>query len=206
MAHEQVDLRQTDADFAAFSGHKAFGPMGIGFLYGKRDLLEQMEPFLRGGGMVDVAGERMASFNPIPAKFEAGTQNVSGAYGLSEALRYIEGIGLKGIAAYERSLLEYLLDCLAQFPRIRIYGNPCYADDRHGIVSFNYLGVNPHRVAELLDADGITIRAGAHCAQPLLGFLGVTAMCRVSLSLYNSKEDIQALMESLSTVVGRTHL
>ena len=185
------------ADFAFFSGHKAFAPMGIGFLYGRRSLLDKMPPFLWGGEMITTVGERSARPAQLPQKFEAGTPNAAGAFALVEALRYIDGIGYDWIIEHEQTLTRLLLDGLKAIPRIKIYGNQQCAEDRCGIVSFNCINVSPAAVSDYLDNNGIAVRAGSHCALPLMGFLGITASCRASLSIYNTESDVELLLEKL---------
>jgi cysteine desulfurase/selenocysteine lyase len=205
LAHRRCDVRALGADFAFFSGHKAFAPMGIGFLYARKELLRTMPPFLWGGEMVGTAGERRAMPAGLPLKFEAGTQNAAGAYALSEALRYIDSIGYDVVMEHEQVLIRYLLEGLSTIPKIRIYGNHQYADDRCGVVAFNYTSASPKTVSEFLDRNGIVIRAGAHCAHPLMTYLGTTATCRASLSLYNTREDIDIFLSRLENFAKHFH-
>ncbi len=183
LLHGSVNPYEMGADFLAFSSHKAFGPNGIGILWGRKKYLEEMTPFLRGGEMVTAVTERKAIFEQAPLKFEAGTQDSAGAYAFAAALDYIENLGIEKIRAHEAVLTQQLLEGLRRIPGLKIYGNPDYADDRGGIVSFNIAGQSPLAVAFYLDRSGITIRAGTHCAQPLLTYLGAAATCRVSSAL-----------------------
>ncbi len=198
--HFPLDVQELNVDFAVFSGHKMLGPMGIGVLYGKKELLQQMPPFLTGGEMIDYVGEQEATFAPLPQKFEAGTPNVEGAIGLMEAVNYIKQVGYEQIGAVEETLTAYALERLKQIPYLTIYGEDNSTKNRCGVISFNLEGVHPHDTASILDADGICIRAGHHCAQPLMRYLGLAATCRISLYFYNTKEDIDALIASLSKV------
>lgn len=200
--HYPVDVTDLDADFMAFSGHKMMAPMGIGVLYGKKELLEKMPPFLSGGEMIEYVSEQDATYAPLPQKFEAGTQNVGGAVGLAEAIRYLQGIGYETIQKTEAELLAYLLRGLAEIPHITVYGGTENLKNRCGVISFNVDGVHPHDVASILDSDGVAIRAGHHCAQPLMHYLQVNATCRASLYFYNTKEDADAFLASVKKVRG----
>lgn len=198
--HYPLDVTALDTDFAVFSGHKMLGPMGIGVLYGKKALLEKMPPFLTGGEMIDFVSEQEATFAPLPQKFEAGTPNVGGAIGLMEAISYIKNAGYEKIRAIEEELTAYALDRLRELPYVTIYGEKYPSENRSGVISFNVENVHPHDVSSLLDADGVCIRAGHHCAQPLMRYMDVAATCRVSFYLYNTKEDVDAFIESLKKV------
>ena len=200
--HMAVDVKKLGADFMAFSGHKMMAPMGIGVLYGREDLLNAMPPFLRGGEMIEYVEEQSATFAPLPQKFEAGTQNVGGAVGLEAAIRYLQSVGYDKIQKTEQELLNYALDRLAEIPHVTVYGGTKNRASRCGVISFNVDGVHPHDVASILDADGIAVRAGHHCAQPLMKYLKVNATCRASLYFYNTKEDIDIFLESLKKVRG----
>ncbi len=200
--HFPLDVQELDTDFAVFSGHKMLGPMGIGVLYGKKELLRQMPPFLTGGEMIDYVGEQEATYAPLPQKFEAGTPNVEGAIGLMEAIKYIRQVGYGQIGAMEEALTAYTLDRLKQIPYLTIYGEDSPTKNRCGVISFNLEGVHPHDTASILDADGVCIRAGHHCAQPLMRYLGLAAACRISLYFYNTQEDIDVLIASLRKVRG----
>lgn len=197
--HFRVDVKKLGVDFAAFSGHKMMAPMGVGVLYGREELLEKMPPFLTGGDMIEYVYEQEASFAPLPQKLEAGTQNVGGALGLAEAARYIEKIGYDSIEKAERELLGYAMQRLAEVPYLTIYG-PKTPEGRCGVISFNIKDAHPHDVASILDAGGIAVRAGHHCAQPLMRYLGLNATCRASFYFYNTREDVDALAENLKTV------
>ncbi len=200
--HYPVNVQELDADFAAFSGHKMMAPMGIGVLYGKEELLNKMPPFLSGGEMIEYVYEQEATFAPLPQKFEAGTQNVGGAVGLEAAVRYLQKVGYDTIIRTEEELLAYALAGMAKIPHVTVYGDTQDLSDRCGVISFNVDGVHPHDVASVLDAEGVAIRAGHHCAQPLMRYLDVNATCRASLYFYNTKEDIDVFLESLSKVRG----
>ena len=200
--HYPVDVAALNADFVAFSGHKMLAPMGIGVLYGKEELLNKMPPFLRGGEMIEYVHEQTASFAPLPQKFEAGTQNVGGAVGLAEAVRYLQKVGYNTIARTEAALLDYALDGLARIPHVTVYAGTENRKDRCGVISFNVEGVHPHDVASILDAGGVAIRAGHHCAQPLMEYLCVNATCRASLYFYNTKEDIDVFLDNVKGVRG----
>lgn len=199
--HLKVDVQALDADFLVFSGHKMLSPMGIGVLYGKEKLLNQMPPFLCGGDMIDYVWEQKTTFAELPAKFEAGTQNVGGALGLDEAIRYIEKVGLTHIHQVEKELTQYAFSKMSELPYLTIYGTQDVSK-KSGVISFNVQDVHPHDVSTILDADGVAIRSGHHCAHPLMQFLGVNATCRASFYFYNTREDIDQLVESLSRVRG----
>jgi len=199
--HFKVDVQALDIDFLVFSGHKMLSPMGIGVLYGKEALLDKMPPFLCGGDMIDYVWEQETTFAPLPAKFEAGTQNVGGAAGLAAAIEYIGKIGFDKIEAIEADLIQYAIPKLKALPYITLYGS----DDlsvKTGVIAFNVADIHPHDVSTILDADGVAIRAGHHCAHPLMQYLGVNATCRASLYFYNTREDIDKLIDSLSRVRG----
>ncbi|MDU4959408.1 MAG: cysteine desulfurase [Sporomusaceae bacterium] len=197
--HLPLDVSAMDADFVAFSAHKMLGPMGIGVLYGKTALLEAMPPFLYGGDMIEYVREQDASFAPLPAKFEAGTQNVGGAVGLAAAIDYLETVGLATIRRLEEELTAYALERLRQLPYLTLYGDS-RGGTKTGVIAFNIQDAHPHDVSTILDADGIAIRAGHHCAHPLMTFLGAAATCRASFYLYNSRDDVDALVASLAGV------
>lgn len=197
--HMTVDVQALDVDFMAFSGHKMLAPGGIGVLYGKRELLEDMEPLFLGGGMVEDATEQTAHYMDIPWKFEAGTQNVGGAVGLQEAIKYLQHIGLSNIHEMELKLTRYAQEKLQKIPNLTMYGN-LENDNKAGIISFNIVDAHPHDVASIVDAEGIAIRAGHHCAAPLMKYLGINASCRLSLYFYNTQEDIDALADAIKKV------
>ncbi len=200
--HMAVDVQALDADFFVFSGHKMLSPMGIGVLYGKEKLLNDMPPFLMGGDMIDYVEEQETEFAPLPAKFEAGTQNVGGAAGLTAAIDYLEKVGFDYVEKLERELVEYALPKLKAMPYIELYGCDSKQDNKTGIITFNVKDVHPHDVATILDAQGVAVRAGHHCAQPLMQYLGQNATCRASFYFYNTKEDVDRWIEALSKVRG----
>ena len=200
--HIAVDVQAMDADFFAFSGHKMLSPMGIGVLYGKYDILDAMPPFLFGGDMIDYVGEQETTFAELPAKFEAGTQNVSGASGLIAAIDYLEKVGFDRIERIERDLISYALPKLRELPFVELYGCDSTRDNKTGIITFNVKDIHPHDVASILDSYGVAIRAGHHCAQPLMRYLGQNATCRASFYLYNTHEDIDRFVEALKKVRG----
>ncbi|HMP74825.1 MAG TPA: cysteine desulfurase [Kiritimatiellia bacterium] len=195
--HMPVDVRALDCDFLAFSGHKMCGPTGIGVLYGKAVLLEQMDPFLGGGEMISKVTLEQSTWAELPHKFEAGTPDISGAIGLGVAVDYLTSIGLDAIHAYEEDLSAYTVSALAQVPGLTVHGR---AAQRGGAVSFALDGVHPHDVAHFVDRDGIAIRAGHMCAQPLMRKRGVTALSRASVYFYNTRAEIDALVRSLRGV------
>lgn len=197
--HMKVDVQELDADFFVFSAHKMLGPMGIGVLYGKRQLLEAMPPFLLGGDMIEYVYEQDATFAPIPFKFEAGTQNVEGAVGLKRAIEYLENVGMDNIHNYERLLTEYAMERMLALPYIKIQG-PKDLEDRGGIISFTIDDVHPHDTATILDSYGIAVRAGHHCCQPLMNYLQVHATSRISFYLYNTIEDVDRFIEGIKNV------
>ena len=200
--HIAVDVQAMDTDFFAFSGHKMLSPMGIGVLYGKYDILDAMPPFLFGGDMIDYVGEQETTFAELPAKFEAGTQNVSGASGLIAAIDYLEKVGFDRIETIERDLISYALPELRELPFVELYGCDSTQGNKTGIITFNVKDVHPHDVASILDSYGVAIRAGHHCAQPLMRYLGQNATCRASFYLYNTHEDIDRFIEALKKVRG----
>ena len=199
--HIHVDVQAIGADFFAFSAHKLFGPFGMGVLWGRDELLNAMPPFLTGGEMIDSVTEQDATWAPVPEKFEAGTQDAAGIFATAAAIAYVESVGLDVIAAREQALVRYCMDEMAKLPFVTIIGSPD-PDMHHGVISFNVDGIHPHDVASILDMDQVAIRAGHHCAQPLLTWLGVEnlACCRASLAFYNDKKDVDALIEGLGNV------
>ncbi|MBE8951297.1 MAG: cysteine desulfurase [Quinella sp. 3Q1] len=198
--HIPVDVQDLDADFLAFSGHKMLSPMGIGVLYGKKKILEEMPPFLSGGDMIEYVEEQATTFAELPQKFEAGTQNVGGAAGLSAAIDYLQGVGFAEIERIERDLTNYTIAELKKIPYVELYG--CDAENKIGLVTFNVKDVHPHDVATILDAQGVAIRAGHHCAQPLMKFLGQNSTCRASFYFYNTRRDVERLIEAVQKVRG----
>jgi len=194
--HMPVDVKEIGCDFLAFSGHKALGPLGVGVLYGKRDLLKEMNPFLGGGDMISRVCLFSAEWNELPWKFEAGTSSVADVIGLGAAIDYLNSIGMDKVRAHEVKLTEYALKRLSEFPDIKIYG-PRELDKRGAVISFNLHTIHPHDLATILDEEGIAIRAGHHCAMPLMSKLGVAATARASFYIYNSESDIDALVEGI---------
>lgn len=200
--HMAIDVQKMDADFLAFSGHKMLGPMGIGVLYGKKALLEAMPPFLRGGEMISFVSRDGQEYAPLPHKFEAGTVNAAGAVGLHAAIDYINSIGFEVIEAREAALTKLAFDAMQKIEGVHIIGGKT-AEEHKGILTFTVEGVHPHDIAAILDADGVNIRAGNHCAQPLLDHLCTGATARASLAFYNTEEDVQRFIKSLSTIRER---
>ena len=194
--HIKVDVQDLDCDFLVFSGHKMLSPLGIGVLYGKKELLNSMNPFLFGGDMIEYVYEQETTFAELPAKFEAGTQNVGGAVGLAAAIDYINNVGMDTISDIEKDLTKYLFDELSKLEFITIYG-PKNLDHKAGVISFNINGVHPHDVASVLDSVGVCVRSGNHCAQPLLRKMDIDSTVRASLYMYNTKEDIDRLIIGL---------
>lgn len=197
--HMPVDVGELGCDAFALSAHKMFGPMGIGMLWARREILEGMPPMLTGGEMIDWVSEDQAAWAPIPQKFEAGTQDAAGIAAFGAAIDYIEGVGHDVLAARERALVAELTRRLGELPFIRLIG-PRDPDKHVGVVSFNLCAVHPHDVASILDSYDVCIRAGHHCAQPLLTYLGIQSCCRASVALYNDRGDIDRLVEALTKV------
>ena len=202
VAHMAVDVADIDADFFAFSGHKMLSPMGIGVLYGKYELLDAMPPFLMGGDMIEYVQEQDTTWAEVPAKFEAGTQNVGGAAGLTAAIDYLEKITFESIEAIEKELVDYALPQLRELPYVELYGCDSEQDNKTGIIAFNIKDVHPHDVATILDSYGVAVRAGHHCAQPLHRYLDLNASCRASFYLYNTREDIDRWIDAVKKVRG----
>lgn len=200
--HMAIDVQKLDVDFLACSGHKMFGPMGIGVLYGKKALLDAMPPFFMGGEMISMVSRDGQEYAPLPHKFEAGTVNAAGAAGLHAAVKYLSAIGFEKIQAREEALTKLLFDGMKAISGIQIIGSD-KAEEHKGIITFKIDGVHPHDIAAILDADKIAVRAGNHCAQPLLDHLGTGATARASLAFYNTKEDIDRFLASLSTIRER---
>lgn len=198
--HIAVDVKTLGADFFAFSGHKMLAPMGIGVLYGKSALLDAMPPFLTGGDMIDDVAEQETTFAELPAKFEAGTQNVGGAAGLTAAIDYLEEVGFDRIHAREKELVAYALPRLRELPYIELYGCDTARDNKLGIITFNVKDVHPHDVSTILDAEGVAVRGGHHCAQPLMAYLGQNATCRASFYFYNTTDDVDRWIAALKKV------
>ncbi|WP_294187869.1 cysteine desulfurase [uncultured Clostridium sp.] len=194
--HMKVDVRDINADFLVIAGHKLLAPMGIGALYGKRELLEKMPPVLLGGDMVEYVYEQETTYNVLPYKFEAGTQNVEAAVGLSKAIDYLNEIGMDNVEKIEKELMSYAVEEISKLEYVNIYG-PKDIEKRGGVLSFEIKGVHPHDVASIFDTFGVCIRAGNHCAQPLMRYMGINATSRASIYLYNTKEDIDRLVEAI---------
>jgi cysteine desulfurase/selenocysteine lyase len=196
-SHLPVDMKELGCDFYAFSGHKMVAPTGIGILWGKTALLEEMEPFMGGGEMIETVTMESSTWNDIPYKFEAGTPNFAQAVGLGAAIDYLENIGMATIETHEKNLTEYALSKLSKIDGIRIHGS---AKDRGGVISFNMDGIHPHDLAQFLNEDNIAIRVGHHCAQPLLKTLGETATARMSFYIYNDESDVDKFCDSISDI------
>jgi cysteine desulfurase/selenocysteine lyase len=196
--HLGVDVRALECDFYAFSGHKLYGPTGIGVLYGREELLEAMPPYQGGGEMIRSVSFEKTTYNALPHKFEAGTPDIAGAVGLGAAIDYLEGIGLPSIAAHEADLVTYATGAMATIPEARIIGT---AREKASILSFTLGDVHPHDIGTLLDQDGIAVRAGHHCAQPVMERFGIPATTRASFGLYNTREEVDVLIASLRKVI-----
>ncbi|WP_400243059.1 cysteine desulfurase [Niallia sp. JL1B1071] len=194
--HVKIDVQDLDCDFLGFSAHKMCGPTGIGVLYGKKHLLENMEPIEFGGEMIDFVGLYESTWKELPWKFEAGTPIIAGAIGLGAAIDFLDEIGLENITEHEHKLAAYAIEKMSSINGLTIYG-PQSANNRAGVITFNIEDVHPHDVATVLDAEGIAVRAGHHCAQPLMKWLNVSATARASFYLYNSEEDIDKLVEGI---------
>ena len=194
--HMKIDVQDLDADFLVFSGHKMLAPLGIGVLYGKREILNKMTPFLMGGDMIEYVYEQDTTFAPLPNKFEAGTQNVEGVIGLGAAIDYIENLGYDKIEEIEHEILSYARKELSKLDYLTLYTTP-NEENHSSVISFNIKGVHPHDVASILDSEGVCVRSGNHCAQPLMRFLGIDSTCRASFYIYNTKEDVDKLVKAL---------
>lgn len=197
--HMKVDVQELDVDFFAFSGHKMLGPTGIGVLYGKADLLNEMEPIEYGGEMIDYVDLYEATWKEAPSKFEAGTPIIAGAIGLASAIEYLEQVGMEQVDQHDRKLAQYAYDRLSQLEGISVYGP---RENRTGVITFNLADVHPHDVATVLDAEGIAVRAGHHCCQPLMRWLGVSSTVRASFHIYNDENDIELLVKGLEKTKG----
>ena len=200
--HRPVDVDALGCDFYAFSGHKVFGPTGAGVLYGRMPLLESMPPFLGGGDMIESVSFEGTTFAPVPQKFEAGTPDIASVIGFGAAVEYLEAIGMDRIAAYEQSLLVYATQQLEEIPGLRIIGR---SKEKAAVISFVLEDVHPHDIGTVLDGEGIAIRAGHHCAQPLMNRMGVPATARASFSFYNTREDVDRLVAALRTTLELFH-
>ena len=194
--HMKIDVQDLDADFLVFSGHKMLAPLGIGVLYGKREILNKMTPFLMGGDMIEYVYEQETTFAPLPNKFEAGTQNVEGVIGLGAAIDYIENLGYDKIQEIEHEVISYARQELSKLDYLTLYTTP-NEENHSSVISFNIKGVHPHDVASILDSEGVCVRSGNHCAQPLMRFLGIDSTCRASFYIYNTKDDVDKLVKAL---------
>jgi cysteine desulfurase/selenocysteine lyase len=195
----QLDLPALGADFYGFTGHKLYGPTGIGVLHGRRELLEAMPPYEGGGSMIRKVTKERITWADVPARFEAGTPPIGEAIGLAAAVDWLDSVGIEGAHAHESEIADYALGRLAEIPGLRVFGPPA-GDDRVGIISFEVGGVHPHDVSEILDRHAIAVRAGHHCAQILMDRLGVAATTRASLAVYNTREEIDRLVDALNDV------
>jgi len=197
--HLEVDLSELDPDFYVFSGHKMLGPTGVGVLIGRNELLEEMEPFMGGGEMINKVSMQDATWNEIPWKFEAGTPKIAQVIGLGAAINYLMNIGLDKVHSHEQSLLHYALNALAQNEDVILYGNP---PDRGAVIPFNLKNIHPHDLSKFLDLDGICIRAGHHCAQPIMDYLKVPSTARISMNIYNDENDIDQLLKGIEKTIS----
>ena len=195
--HMKIDVQDLDADFLVFSGHKMLAPLGVGVLYGKKEILDKMAPFLMGGEMIEYVYEQETTFAPLPYKFEAGTQNVEGVVGLGAAIDYIEKIGYNQIQELEDEIVSYAKQELSKLDYLTLYITP-NSQNHSSVISFNIKGVHPHDVASILDSEGVCIRSGNHCVQPLMRFLDIDSTCRASFYFYNTKEDVDRLVHALN--------
>jgi cysteine desulfurase/selenocysteine lyase len=195
--HFKVDVQELECDFYGFSGHKLYGPTGIGILYGRAELLEAMPPYQGGGDMIRSVTFEKTIYAPIPSKFEAGTPHIAGGIGLGAAIDYLEGIGMEAINDYEQALLAYATEAVGAIPGVHIFGT---AKEKAGVISFSIEGIHPHDIGTVLDQEGIAIRTGHHCAQPVMERFGVPAMARASLAFYNTRQEIDALVAGIEKV------
>ena len=195
--HMKIDVQDLDTDFLVFSGHKMLAPLGIGVLYGKREILNKMTPFLMGGDMIEYVYEQDTTFAPLPNKFEAGTQNVEGVVGLGAAIDYINQVGYDNIEKIEKEVVSYARQELSKLDYLDLYMSP-NEENHSSVISFNIKGVHPHDVASMLDFKGVCIRSGNHCAQPLLRYMGIDSTCRASFYFYNTREDVDRLVHALN--------
>ncbi len=200
--HMKIDVQALEADFLVFSGHKMLAPLGIGVLYGKKELLDKMSPFLMGGDMIEYVYEQTTTFAELPNKFEAGTQNVEGVVGLGAAIDYIEKIGYDNIIKQENEVVSYAREQLSKLDYLTLYLTP-NEKNHSSVISFNIHKIHPHDVASILDAEGVCIRSGNHCAQPLMRYLGIDSTCRASFYFYNTKEEVDRLVEALNKTYDR---
>ena len=199
IVHTKVDVQDLAADFYAFSGHKMCGPTGIGALWGRKDLLEEMSPYQGGGEMIHIVGRDQSSWAKVPHKFEAGTPNIAGAIGMGAAVDFLSEVGMEAIIEHERELMQYALEKLGSIPGLTIYG-PESLDEHSAVISFTLGDAHPHDISTILDAEGVAVRAGHHCAQLVMQHLGLSATARASFYLYNTKEDVDRLVEGLEIV------
>ena len=197
--HKHTDVQALDCDFYTFSGHKMCALTGIGVLYGKKALLEEMEPFLRGGDMIEQVKEQETTFAPLPARFEAGTQYTEGAVSLAAAINYLQHIGFDFIREQERKLTARALEGMKQISFVHIVG-PDNPEEKEGLIAFTVDGVHPEDVAQILSADGICIRTGHHCAEPLHTYLGINSTCRASFYFYNTEDEVDYFLDKLAQV------
>ena len=195
--HIKIDVQDLNADFLVFSVHKMLAPLGIGVLYGKREILNNMTPFLMGGDMIEYVYEQETTFAPLPNKFEAGTQNVEGVIGLGAAIDYIQKIGYDKIQEKENEIIKYARQELSKLKYLKLYLTP-NSQNHSSVISFNINGIHPHDVASILDSENVCVRSGNHCAQPLMRFLGIDSTCRASFYFYNTKEDVDKLVTALN--------
>ena len=194
--HLPIDVQKLDCDFLAASGHKMLGPTGTGFLYAKKEILEEMEPFLRGGDMISTVTLEGATWNELPWKYEAGSPSVADGIGLGAAVDYLSNLGMEAVYQHEHKLLEYALENLLSLGGVTVYG-PHDSENRLSVVSFNVEGVHPHDLAGILDEDGIAVRSGHHCAQPLMKRLGMDNTARASFYIYNTEDEIDCLVDGI---------
>ncbi|GGZ98724.1 cysteine desulfurase CsdA [Ignatzschineria ureiclastica] len=199
VVHQPLDVMALDADFYVFSAHKLYGPSGVGVLYGKRTLLEAMPPYQTGGDMIDVVTFEKTTFAPLPNKFEAGTPNIAGVIAFGEAIKWVTSVGFELIESHEKALLEYATSALSQIPELRIIGT---AENKAGVISFVIKGIHPHDIGTLLDHEGVAVRVGHHCAQPLMKRMKVPATARMSLGVYNTSEEIDRLVAGLKKIIA----
>ncbi len=197
--HQPLDVVTLDADFYVFSAHKLYGPTGVGILYGKRELLEAMPPYQTGGDMIDVVTFEKTTFAPLPNKFEAGTPNIAGVIAFGEAMKWVEAVGFDTIVAHEDALLAYAMEQLAEIPEVRVIGT---AKEKAGVISFVVKGIHPHDIGTLLDHEGVAVRVGHHCAQPLMRRMKVPATARMSFGIYNTSEEIDRLIAGLKKIIS----
>ena len=192
--HKKIDVRDIDCDFFVFSGHKVYGPTGIGVLYGKEEILEEMVPYQSGGDMIRTVTFEKTLYNDLPYKFEAGTPNISGVIGLGEAIRYIDSLGILNIEKYEEELYSYAVSEMKKLSEIRFIGE---AGVRSSVISFEIEGIHPHDIGTILDQEGVAIRTGHHCAQPVMEFFNVPATARASFACYNTKEEVDIFINAI---------